>query len=625
MWLVTGLAMLAAGGAPADVHSYARPAEVRVTHIDLDLEIRFAEKVLSGSAVLYLNRAPGIRAPLRLDTRDLTILRVSAGRSAGAGGAARMSEAKWTLGARDPILGSELTIQAPDDADLVRIEYRTSPEATGLQWLSPEQTAGGKHPYLYSQSQAIHARSWVPCQDSPGIRVTFDAKVRVAPPLVAVMAAEKLTSGPAEPGLFRFRMTHPIPPYLIAIGAGELVFGAIGPRTGVWAEPSVLPRAVYEFADMEKMLQAAEKTYGPYRWGRYDILILPPSFPFGGMENPMLTFATPTILAGDRSLVALVAHEMAHSWSGNLVTNATWSDFWLNEGFTTYIEHRIMETVYGRERTEMEWVLNRQDLEEELKGLADKPGDQALRIDLTGRDPDDGATDVAYDKGSLLLRLLEETYGRGPFDAFLRSWFDEHAFTSVTTDDFLAFLRERLMAKSPPVAGRTPPDLAPWIDGPGIPPGAPVATSDALEKAEEQAARWASGKAGARQLDTSGWSFHLWLRFLRALPESLEAVRMKELDDAFGFTKTGNSEILDEWLILSVRHGYEPAAAKLEQFLTQVGRRKYLKPIYQELMKTEAGKVRARAIYAKARPMYQAIARRSLDEIVGWPVPPPAS
>jgi hypothetical protein len=272
----------------------------------------------------------------------------------------------------------------------------------------------------------------------------------------------------------------------------------------------------------------------------------------------------------------------------------------------------------------MEWMLARQDLEDEIKGLADKPGDQALRINLTGRDPDDGATDVAYDKGSLLLRLLEETYGRSAFDPFLRSWFDEHTFTSVTTDDFLAFLRERLFAKSRPLAGGTPPETAAWIDGPGIPAGAPRAKSDALVRVEAQAARWAGGQASARQLDTAGWTFHLWLRFLRALPEKLEPGRMKELDDAFGFTKTGNSEILDEWLVLSVRHGYEPASGRLEGFLTSVGRRKYLKPIYQELMKTEAGKARARAIYAKARPMYQTIARRTLDEIVGWPVPPPA-
>ena len=605
-----GLGGAALAGVP-DIHSYARPHEVRVSHMELDLDVRFDRKVLEGSVVLHLARSMrdhGPLPPLRLDTRDLTIGKVTAGN------AGSMKEMSFKLGTRDPILGSELVIDLPAGADRVRIEYRTGPDASGLQWVDPEQTAGGKKPFLYSQSQAIHARTWIPCQDSPGIRVTFDAKVRVAPPMVAVMAAERVTSGLAEAGLFRFRMTHPIPPYLIAIAAGDLVFGEVGPRTGVWTEPSLLSASVSEFADMERMLVAAEKTYGPYRWGRYDILVLPPSFPYGGMENPMLTFATPTILAGDRSLVALVAHEMAHSWSGNLVTNATWSDFWLNEGFTTYIERRMMETVFGRGRSEMEWMLGRQDLDKELAGLADKPGDQALDIDLTGRDPEDGSTDVPYEKGALLLRLLEEKHGRDKFDTFLRAWFDEHAFTSVTTRQFLEFLGARL---APMGVGK--PDLTEWLDKPGVPAAAPVAKSDALARVDAQVALWVAGSTKARDLATSGWTFHEWLHFLRALPAKVSVERMAELDAAFGFTKTGNSEILDEWLVLGIRHEYRATDKRLEEFLTRVGRRKYLRPIYQEMVKTGAGKAKAMVIYKKARPLYQAIARKSIDEIVGWP------
>jgi aminopeptidase N len=601
-----------------DIHSYARPDQVRVTHMDLDLEVLFEKKVLEGSALLHIERGPGASGePLRLDTRDLEILKVTAGRAEGSGeDDIEMTEVTWRLGGKDEHLGSELAIEAPDLSNRVRVEYRTSPEATGLQWLSPEQTAGGRHPFLYTQSQAIHARSWIPCQDSPGVRVDFDAIIRVDPPLKAVMAATHI-SGDSE--IFSFSMEHPIPTYLIALGVGDLGFGETGPRTGVWAEPPVVAKGVWEFADMEQMLQATEKLYGPYRWGRYDLLVLPPSFPFGGMENPTLTFATPTVLAGDRSLVALVAHEMAHSWSGNLVTNATWADFWLNEGFTTYIERRIMEVVYGNERASMEWILGRQDLMRDFADLKDKPGDQALVIDLAGRDPDDGATDVPYEKGALLLRLLEETYGRDVFDAFLRSWFDEHAFTSVTTDQFLAFLDERLFKAHQPVAGKTQPDVRAWVSQPGLPGDAPQVVSDAFTRVEAEVKKWAGGKARAKQLATGDWTTHQWLHFLRALPERVTLQRMKDLDDAFGFTATGNSEILDEWLTLAIRHDYKQAAARLELFLTGQGRRKYLTPLYKEMVKTDAGRARAREIYAKARPLYHAVARRTLDEVVGWP------
>ncbi|MGH9868721.1 MAG: M1 family metallopeptidase [Candidatus Polarisedimenticolia bacterium] len=597
-----------AKAAPGDIHSYARPEQVRVTHVDMDLNVDFPARVLKGTAVLHLKRDDP-KAPLRLDSRSLDLKAVRVGREGG-----QLAGATWMVRDPDPILGSEVVVQLTPDADRVAIEYVTSPEASGLQWLEPSQTAGGKHPYMYSQSQAIHARSWIPCQDSPAVRVTYDAKVQVAPPLKAVMGARK--GAATGPGTFSFTMPHAIPSYLIAIGVGDVALGEVGARTGVWTEPSMLKRSVAEFADMEKMLHAIEPVYGPYRWERYDTLVLPPSFPFGGMENPMLTFLTPTILAGDKSLVALVAHEMAHSWSGNLVTNATWSDFWLNEGFTVYIERRIMEEVYGDRRVQMEWSLGLQDLEKGLEELAGKPEDQQLYIDLAGRDPDDAVTDVAYEKGAHLLRRLELTYGREAFDPFLRSWFDEHAFTSVTTDQFLAFLQDRLIGRHAPRAGATPPDLALWVRGPGLPKDVPRIPEGIFADVDQAAKSWAEKKAPASQLATKDWTTQHWLHFLRALPPTVESARMKELDEAFAFTRTGNAEILDEWLVLAIRHGYPGADARLEEFLTSQGRRKFLKPLYEELVKTEAGRGRARQIYAKGRPLYHSISRATLDKIV---------
>lgn len=547
-----------------DIHSFSNPAESRVRHVELDLAVSFGARKLRGAATLTLEPA-GRR--LVLDSRLLSIQRVN-GSSSG-----------FQVGAPDPILGSPVEIRLEPGVRSVVVEYETSPEASGLQWLEPGQTAGKRHPFLYSQSQAIHARSWLPVQDSPGVRVTYSARIHAPLPLKALMAARRVRDG-------HFHMPQPIPPYLIALAVGDLEFRPASSRCGVWAEPSVLDQAAWEFADVEKMVQAAEKLYGSYRWGRYDLLVLPPSFPFGGMENPCLTFATPTVIAGDRSLVSLVSHELAHSWSGNLVTNATWSDFWLNEGFTTYIERRIQEALYGRARSEMEMAIEVGELAEEFRRLP--PQDQKLAIDLSGRDPDDGMTQVPYVKGALLLRRLEEKYGRARFDAWLKSYFDHFAFQSITTGEFLAYLKESFPDEN----------LSAWIGEPGLPADAPRP-------------QYEFGTAPRKE-----WVTQEWLHWLRSLPEKMSAGAMAALDRQWGFTKTGNSEIAAQWLLMSLRSGYEAAYPQLEQFLTRIGRRKFVKPLYEELARTAEGRERARRIYAAARPGYHPITRATVDAIL---------
>jgi leukotriene-A4 hydrolase len=586
-----------------DIHSFSNPDQIRVRQLDLDCDVLFDQKILKGTAALEVDRRVESGAPpLILDTRGLQIQKVEV-----AAGDRPYSETKFALGAIDPILGAPLTIEMPPSATKVRIQYSTSPEASALQWLDPGQTAGKKRPFLFTQSQAIHARSWIPLQDTPGVRMTYSARVRTPKDLLAVMSAANDPDAPRT-GEYTFRQRAPIPSYLIALAVGDLQFRSMGNRTGVYAEPSVVERAAKEFEDTEKMLKAAQELYGPYRWGRYDLLVLPPSFPFGGMENPGLTFATPTILAGDKSLVSLVAHELAHSWSGNLVTNATWSDFWLNEGFTVYVERRILEKVYGRPREEMEAVLGRQELEREMATLPER--DQILHIDLKGRDPDDGVTSVPYEKGALLLRSLEQQFGRERFDKFLREYFDHFAFQSITTGIFIDYLTKHLAGAEKQLP------LDEWLSKPGIPASAPRPVSDAFTKVAVQAKRWADGETPAAKIETSGWTTHEWLHFLKALPQEMSAEKMAELDRAFSFTRTGNSEILEEWLQIALRNHYEPAYARLEEFLVSVGRRKYLKPLYTEMAKTPEGRARAAAIYKKARPGYHPIAVTTVDALL---------
>ena len=577
-----------------DFHSFSNPNEIAVTHIDLDWDVIFEKKMLKGTAVLNIHRKSKGSDSLILDTRDLNIESVE---TSGDGGRS-FSTAKFKLGETDKFLGTPLKIELAAISDRVRIHYSTSPNASGLQWLSPEQTAGKHSPFMFSQAQAIHARSFIPMQDSPQVRVTYSATVRTPKGLLAVMSADGNSQDNSKrDGEYSFEMKHAIPSYLIAIAVGDLKFQSLGSRTGVYSEPSMLEKSAYELADTEKMVEATEKIYGEYRWDRYDILVLPPSFPFGGMENPMLTFATPTILAGDRSLVSLVAHELAHSWSGNLVTNATWRDFWLNEGFTTYLERRIIESVYGIPRREMEATLGKRSLLEELAGFDKR--DQIMHVDLKGRDPDDGFTSIPYEKGALFLRHLEESVGREKFDKFVRAYFDSHAFQSITTETFVDYLQKNLIDKNPKKISQK--DVDEWINDAGLPKNAPSPKSDAFSKVEIQVRNFLDGKSGADMLMTKGWTTQEWLHFLKTMPETFGSAKMAQLDNAFNFTKIGNSEIAFQWLMMSIKNDYLPANARLEEFLTTIGRRKFVKPLFDALAKTDEGKKRAIEIYKKAR------------------------
>lgn len=593
-----------------DEHSVARYDQVRVTHLLLDLDADFERQRLAGFAELTLEWRDAAARELALDTRDLAIARVVARNGEGS-----WRTARWSLGPRDPVKGSALTIALPGQPRRVRIYYATSPGASGLQWLAPAQTLGKRQPFMFSQSQAIHARSWVPLQDTPAVRFTYAARIGAPAGLRAVMSADNDPQARGEGG-FRFTMPEPIPSYLLAIAIGELEFRPMGPRTGVYAEPGILEAAASEYADTERMIDAAAALYGPYRWGRYDLLVLPPSFPFGGMENPRLTFLTPTAIAGDRSLVSLIAHELAHSWSGNLVTNMAWRDLWLNEGFTSYVENRILEAVYGAERARMELSISQSELVAgDLREL--EPGLTRLVPDLAGRDPDDTFSEVPYAKGAWLLHTLEARAGRAVFDPFLRGWFDAHAFQSVDTDVFVRYLREHLLASHPQVMGEA--ELAQWLRDPGLPAGTVATTSPRLAAVDAARLRWQEGELAAAALPTAAWTTQEWLHFLNALPPDLPPARLAELDQAWRLTATGNSEIAFRWFMAGIRSGYAPMRPALEAFLLRVGRRKFIVPLYEALAQRPADKAWAAEVYARARPGYHPVARRSVDAILGKP------
>ena len=588
-----------------DTHSFARPLEARVKHVALDLTVDFDAKRIGGTAALDIDRKPDAKE-IVLDDNGLEIQSVTD---------ADKHPLQFKIGARDSDLGSPLAIALRPDTKRILITYKSSPNAGALLWLTPEQTAGKKTPFLFSQGESIENRSWIPTQDSPGIRQSWEAAIHVPAGLTAVMSAPRVERPLTQGGesVFNFSMDHGVAPYMIAIAVGDLAFKPLGSRTGVWAEPAMIDAAARELSDTEKMVAAAEKLYGPYRWGRYDVLVLPPSFPFGGMENPTLTFATPTFIAGDKSLVSLIAHELAHSWSGNLATNAVWEDFWLNEGMTTYAEGRIVEELYGKKAAEEHAALG---IDAMNKAIAERGGPTGagtrLHLDLKGRHPDEGGSDIAYEKGAEFLRTIESIVGRGKFDAWLKGWFDRHAFRPVTSAMFLADIRQNLVKGDKALEDKLMLDR--WVYQPGLPPNAVRPPATTFAEQDKASATFSGGAAAPT--DWSRWNTEERLRFLNRLPRKLPKARLDALQSAFGLNGATNMEIRFAWLDLAVGNRYDSAVPSLEQFLTAQGRGKFVKPLIRALAAdTGWGKPIAKRIYAQARPLYHPMVTRDLDEL----------
>ncbi len=589
-----------------DTASFARPLEARVTHVALDLSLDFAQKQVAGTATLDIVAAPGAQQII-LDSRNLAIASVTdmAGHAL-----------PFEIGNGDALRGQPIAIQF-GDARRIRITYHSGADAEALQWLTPEQTAGKHHPYLFSQGQSILNRSWIPTQDSPGIRQTWEAVIRAPEPLKVVMSGDRLTPDGVPVGAgwrsYSFRMNHPVAPYLIAIAAGDIAFRPLGARTGVWTEPAMMDRAAAELVDTEAMVEAAERLYGPYRWGRYDVIVLPPSFPYGGMENPTLTFLTPTFIAGDKSLNGLIAHELAHSWSGNLVTNAVWGDSWLNEGVTSYFENRIMEALYGVRRAGQEEALSFAETENALHELG-ATNDATRLHQPPNSDSDGGSSGITYDKGATFLRTMERLVGRARFDAWLRQWFDNHAFQPATSAMFLADMRQNLIRGDAAMEARLMPQD--WIYGTGLP--ANVARPDPAAFAAVDTASRVYQTAG--NIDAAawrGWTTAERLRFLSNVSETRSADQLATLDQSLHLMDEGNAEVRFAWLNLALANRYQPAVPAAEQFLATIGRRKFVAPLFRTLVDTgDWGRTIATRIYARTRATYHPVTQAGVDRIL---------
>jgi len=591
-----------------DYFSFANTDQFVTENLQLDLTVDFSLKELRGLAVLKMRRLDPSATDIILDTRDLHIDSILVGGTEDDG-----TEASFEYAQTDLVLGQALKITLPDgleqQQDLVlRIFYQTDPGASALQWLPPELTAGGKYPFMFSQSQSIHARSWVPLQDSPSVRITYQATIRTPPELLAVMSADNDPLTPRN-GEYTFTMPQPVPSYLLAIAVGNLYFASIGEQTGIYAEPETLDAATFEFASTQQMLDTAASIYGPYQWGRYDLLILPPSFPFGGMENPRLSFITPSVLAGDQSLVSLIAHELAHSWSGNLVSNKTWRDIWLNEGITSYLDARLMEVLFGKDRADEERVLSYREL---LQGLEEiSPAMQALAPVERLDDPDESQGSLYYQKGQLFLQHMENIFGRKTFDPFLAAYFKNFEFQSISTEQFLDYLDQNLLQEYPGKFNRA--QAEEWLYQPGLPADAPVPYSATLETASEMAASWSAGETPVEAIPLSEWSPQAAVHFINSLPVELTDAQLNELDANFDFSQSRNAEIARAWFIQVAKRRYLPAYGAMQEHLNRYGRTRLIKPVYLALAKNGQDTDLADEIFSAARSKYHPITIAAIE------------
>jgi aminopeptidase N len=596
-----------------DYHSFANIEQFRVTHLELDLRMDLRTQSLGGVVGLQVKRLDPAATELVLDTRDLIVLQVTQ-KAQNVLGAMSKSETTWVnrpyhFEKKDPILGQALVIELPPSkkpTELIRIDYETSSTVPALQWAT-----GKRKGFFYTQSGPIGARSWIPTQDTPQVRVTYLATIHTPPEVLAVMSAGNDPKAKRN-GEYAFIMRDAIPASQIALAVGDLAFKETGARSGVYAEKSLLKAAAAQFADTDSLLASGEKLFGPYRWDRLDIVVMPASFPVAGRAQPRLAFLSPTLIAGDKNQVSVLAQAVAHAWTGSLTGIASWRDAWINEALSGYAANRIIEAVYGERRATMERVVGWRALEREL--TAGKSGDQVLAIDLRDRDPAASLGRIPTEKGRLFLEYLDARFGRERFDAFLRAYVDHFSFQSVSTEQFVAYLEENLLNRYPHIVSRAA--VMAWVSGPGIPPDAVRPSTDVFAPVDAARTQWLAGAVPAKKLDTRTWVSPEWVDFLDAMPATLAGARLDELDAAYGFSRSPDAEIGRSWFLLVIRNRYQPGYVHLEEYLRTVGRLDLLMPLYRELMKSPAGATQAKRVFALARAGYQAQTAAALGALV---------
>jgi aminopeptidase N len=581
-----------------DPHSYIDQSHSQIKHINFHFTVDFKTQIIQGKAKYTLDRESG--ESLFLDTSQLNIESIYSAKK----------KIQWKFDKDDSILAQRLHIENIAGITEFTIEYSTSPEAAALQWTTPVQTAGKVHPFLYSQCQPIHARSLFPCQDSPSVRFTYNAKIEVSNSLVAVMAAQSIDStAKGSSTQYSFEMKQPIPSYLFALAVGNLVFSEIGPRTGIYAEPEIIEAAAWEYAGNEKMLSEAEKLLGPYLWDRYDILIMPPSFPYGGMENPRLTFLNSIVLVGDRSFLSIIYHELAHAWTGNLVTNATWDHFWINEGWTRYAEIRIAEALEGKDKAQLLMAIYLKNLLQTIDNFGAENDITRLRTTTEGLDPDKNFSSIPYDKGHQFLLKLEAAVGRKRFDTFLQKYINKYQFRSITTEEFLIFLEKEL----PDVVEVV--DVQNWVFDRAIPKDGFEAPSSLYDQTMTVLDAYLKGKLPSEE-DVANWDGAQIVAFLQGVLNQTPIEDCEYLDKLFGLANSKKAGVLSYFFEICINSGYQKIIPRVEKYLGRVGRGLAIAPIYSALVKQEWSRKDARRIFDGVKKGYHPVQVKNIESLL---------
>lgn len=583
---------------PRDPNTLSNYNNFRITHTSAALDILFEEQKLKGSVIHSLESISDSESDeIVLDSSHVQIHSVKAGGKT----------VKWELLKRIEPYGSPLKIKLDRKALLkekidVEIDLETSPTlCTALQWMDKLQTSNKKHPYMFSQCQAIHARSIFPCQDTPDVKATFDFKISSPLPVIASgIGAKDNPSSPSADGssqVYRFHQGVPIPSYLFAIASGDIATAKVGPRSSVATGPDELKDCKWELeADTEKFLQAGESLVYPYAWGEYNVLVLPPSFPYGGMENPIYTFATPTIISGDRQNVDVIAHELSHSWSGNLVSNASWEHFWLNEGWTTYLERRIQAIVHGGD----EWrafssIIGWRALAESVAQFGDQHEFTKLVIDLKGKDPDDAFSSIPYEKGFHFLYYIERLISQAEFDKFIPHYFETWRGKSLDSYDFKTTLLDFFQPDAAVSAKLAQIDWDTWFYKPGLPPK-PDFDTRLVDVAYALAAQWEKFTGnpnpdfGPSKFDVDGWSANQLVVFLEKLlsfADKLPVPHVNYMGFIYDLKETRNVEISSRYYQVAMAAGDSSIKGFVTELLGRVGRMKFVRPLYRALMKMD--------------------------------------
>ncbi|OLN87027.1 Leukotriene A-4 hydrolase-like protein 2, partial [Colletotrichum chlorophyti] len=616
-----------------DINTNCNFKDVVTKHTKLELTIDFDRRILTGQTAIHLEVRIESLSEVILDTSFLAIKEVSEVSCDG-------SLAKWTLNPPQDANGSPLRIELGKKYGLgetleLRLSFETTQETTGLQWFGRSQTDDKRYPFMckfwacldqvianvadleciVSQGEPVHARSMFPCQDTPSVKTTFDIIVHSTLPVVASGIPEHdlifpEVEEPLVERTYKFNQTIPISNYLFAVASGNLAGVQVGPKSYVYCAPGDIDACKAEFeADLQAIIKSAESLIFEYPWPLYNLVVLPKSFHLGGMENPVFNFYSATVVSGDRENISVVAHEFAHSYSGNLVTNSRWEDFWLNEGWTVYIERHILRSLRGDEEVELQAIVGWQDLLYNIEAYGGNDSVfTSLVLQFDGKRPDDIMSKISYEKGYTFLCYLEQQVGKKQWLKFVPHYFKTFFGSSVSSEQFKSCVLDFFSYDATATSALEAVDWNGWYYKPGAPPK-PVFGSQLYENCLSLAEKWrglskdASFEPSANNVE--GWTVTQLLVFLDLLIDSPESIPLRyseALGDFYGVKSSRNLEVVSRYLRVALRAGDRKVLEQTQDVLAQTGRMKFVKPLFEGLIAVD--EKLALEVFKKQRDFY---------------------